>query len=81
MIWSLIIGLMVGIVAKFFMPGREPGGFILTILLGIGGAIFASWIGGQIGIYRQGEPVGFVAAVLGAMAILAIYNMLSGRKA
>ena len=82
MIWTLIIGLMVGIVAKFLMPGRDPGGFIITILLGIGGAMFASWAGGAMGVYGSGEPVGFIAAVLGAMALLFIYRLItSNRKA
>jgi uncharacterized membrane protein YeaQ/YmgE (transglycosylase-associated protein family) len=80
MLWILIIGFLVGLVAKFLMPGREPGGFILTILLGIGGAMLAEWAGGAFGVYTRGEPVGFLAAVLGAMAILFIYHLISGNK-
>jgi uncharacterized membrane protein YeaQ/YmgE (transglycosylase-associated protein family) len=80
MIWILIIGFMVGAVAKFLIPGREPGGIILTILLGIGGSMLASWAGGAIGIYRHGEAVSFVAAVVGAMAIIFLYNLRSNRK-
>jgi uncharacterized membrane protein YeaQ/YmgE (transglycosylase-associated protein family) len=80
MLWTLIIGLMVGLVAKFFMPGRGPGGFILTILLGIGGAMLATWVGTEFNIYTQSEPAGFIAAVLGSMAILAIYNVFPGNK-
>ena len=80
MLWVLIIGLLVGVVAKFIMPGKEPGGFIMTILLGIGGAMVANWAGGAFGAYGPGEPVGFVAAVLGAMAILFVYQILSNRK-
>lgn len=74
MLWVLIIGLVVGIVAKFLMPGNDPGGFVMTILLGIGGAMFANWAGGALGIYSQGQPVSFIAAVLGAMALLLLYR-------
>ena len=80
MLWVLIIGLMVGLVAKFLMPGKDPGGFIITILLGIGGAMLANWAGGAFGIYSEGEPAGFIAAVLGAMAILFIYRALSNKN-
>lgn len=80
MLWILIIGLMVGVVAKFFMPGKGPEGFILTILLGIGGAMLANWAGGAFGAYTQDEPAGFISAVLGAMAILFIYRLTSNNK-
>lgn len=80
MLYVLLIGLLIGIVAKFFMPGSAPGGFVMTILLGIGGAMFANWVGAAFGIYHQDEPVGFIAAVLGAMAILAIYQMFLRKK-
>jgi uncharacterized membrane protein YeaQ/YmgE (transglycosylase-associated protein family) len=80
MIWTLIIGLFVGVAAKFFMPGRDPGGIIMTILLGIGGAMFAGWTGTAFGFYNHGEPVGFIAAVLGAMALLFIYRSFTNKK-
>jgi uncharacterized membrane protein YeaQ/YmgE (transglycosylase-associated protein family) len=80
MIWVLFIGLLVGVVAKFLMPGKEPGGFVMTILLGIGGAMVANWAGGSFGAYGPGEPVGFVAAVLGAMAILFVYQLFLKRE-
>ncbi len=80
MLWTLLIGLLVGIVAKFFMPGREPSGFILTILLGIGGAIFANWVGAALGFYTQGQSVGFIASVLGAMGLLAIFQMFTSSR-
>jgi uncharacterized membrane protein YeaQ/YmgE (transglycosylase-associated protein family) len=80
MIWTLLIGLMVGAIAQFLMPGRGPGGIIMTILLGIGGAMLANWAGYSFGAYNHGEPVGFVAAVLGAMVILFLYNALSKRQ-
>ena len=81
MIWTLIIGLIVGAVAKLLMPGKDPGGFIITMILGVIGAALAGWIGGAIGFYRPGEPVGFIASVLGAMLILWIYRMAVVRKA
>lgn len=80
MIWTLFIGLIIGVVAKFLMPGRDPGGFIITILLGIGGSMLASWAGAAMGAYRQGEPASFIAAVLGAMAILFLYRWISTRR-
>ena len=80
MIWSFIIGLIVGIVAKFFMPGKDPGGIIITALLGIVGSIFAGWLGMHLGIYREGDSVGFFASVIGAMLILFIYRAVVGRK-
>ncbi len=80
MIWTLLIGLLIGIVAKFLMPGRDPGGFIITILLGIGGAMLSGWAGDAMGIYHTGEPAGFLAAVLGAMVILFIYRQLSSKN-
>ncbi len=76
MIWTIFIGLIIGVVAKFFMPGRDPGGFIITILLGIGGAMLASWAGSSMGAYENGQPAGFLAAVLGAMVILFFYRTL-----
>ena len=80
MIWTIIIGLMIGIVAKFLMPGRDPGGFILTTLLGIGGAMLASWAGASMGLYRPSEPASFMAAVIGSMVILFIYRSFSNTK-
>ena len=76
MIWTLFIGLIIGVVAKFLMPGRDPGGFIITILLGIGGAMLANWAGSSMGAYESGQPAGFLAAVLGAMVILFLYRAL-----
>ncbi|RYZ88794.1 MAG: GlsB/YeaQ/YmgE family stress response membrane protein, partial [Proteobacteria bacterium] len=64
MIWAVVIGLIVGIVAKFLMPGKDPGGFIITALLGIGGAAFATWLGQTMGMYREGEPAGFKQRLL-----------------
>lgn len=77
MLWMILIGLIVGVVAKLLMPGRDPGGTILTILLGIAGAIVAGFIGRSLGWYTEGEPAGFVASVLGAIILLALYRALS----
>ncbi len=80
MLWALLIGLFVGIVAKFLMPGNDPGGFIITALLGIAGAGVAHWIGSSMGMYKENEPVGFFAAVIGAMILLFIYRAVFVKK-
>jgi uncharacterized membrane protein YeaQ/YmgE (transglycosylase-associated protein family) len=78
---TIIIGLLVGIVAKFLMPGRDPGGFIITTLLGIGGAVVAGYLGRSLGWYELNEPAGFIGAVIGAIIILAIYRAVRGKNA
>jgi uncharacterized membrane protein YeaQ/YmgE (transglycosylase-associated protein family) len=75
---AFIIGLVVGVIAKFLMPGKDPGGFIITGLLGIGGSLLASWAGSQLGLYQQGQTAGFIASVVGAMVLLGIYRMVKG---
>jgi uncharacterized membrane protein YeaQ/YmgE (transglycosylase-associated protein family) len=79
-IGTLIIGLLAGIVAKLLMPGRDPGGFIITIVLGIIGAFVATYLGQAVGWYRPGEAAGFIGAVVGALIILALYRMFIGRR-
>jgi uncharacterized membrane protein YeaQ/YmgE (transglycosylase-associated protein family) len=79
-IWAIIIGFIVGLVAKLLMPGRDPGGFIVTALLGIIGAVVASFIGQAMGIYAAGQSAGFIGAVIGAIIVLAIYHMVRGRR-
>jgi uncharacterized membrane protein YeaQ/YmgE (transglycosylase-associated protein family) len=81
LLWTFIIGLIVGIIAKFLMPGRDPGGFIITAILGIAGAYIAYFIGRAVGWYAEGEPAGFIASVIGAIILLAIYRMVVGRPA
>lgn len=76
-IWAIIIGAIVGVIAKFLMPGRDPGGFIITILLGIAGSVVATWLGRAIGWYRYGESAGFIASIVGAIIILFIYRMIA----
>jgi len=80
-IWAIVIGFIVGIVAKFLMPGRDPGGFIVTALLGIVGAIVATFIGQAMGIYASGQAAGFIGAVVGAIIVLFIYNLARGKRA
>jgi uncharacterized membrane protein YeaQ/YmgE (transglycosylase-associated protein family) len=76
----IIFGLIVGIVGKFLMPGRDPGGFIVTILLGIAGAVLGGFVGRALGFYQEGEPAGFIMAVIGAIILLAIYRAVIGRR-
>jgi uncharacterized membrane protein YeaQ/YmgE (transglycosylase-associated protein family) len=80
-IWTIIIGLLAGIVAKFLMPGRDPGGFIITILLGIAGAFVATYLGQAVGWYQAGEGAGFIGAVIGAIILLIVYRLIKGRSA
>lgn len=76
----ILIGLVVGIIAKFLMPGDDPGGIIVTILLGIAGAWLAGYAGRAMGWYGEGEPVGFLASVGGAIILLLLYRVLFGRR-
>ena len=76
----IIFGLIVGIIGKFLMPGRDPGGIVVTILLGIGGALLGGWVGQALGFYREGEPAGFVMAVLGSILLLFLYRLFAGRR-
>ena len=79
-IWAIIIGLIVGIVAKFLMPGRDGGGFIVTALLGIVGAVVATFIGRAVGLYGANESAGFIASVIGAIIVLFVYHLIAGRR-
>jgi uncharacterized membrane protein YeaQ/YmgE (transglycosylase-associated protein family) len=73
---TIIIGFFAGLIAKLLMPGRDPGGFFITIALGIGGAFCATWIGQTLGWYAPGQTAGFLGAVVGAILILVIYRLL-----
>jgi uncharacterized membrane protein YeaQ/YmgE (transglycosylase-associated protein family) len=75
LLWTIIIGGIIGAVAKLLMPGKDPGGFIITILLGIAGSFVASYLGQAIGWYQEGQPAGFIASVIGAILLLAIYRV------
>jgi uncharacterized membrane protein YeaQ/YmgE (transglycosylase-associated protein family) len=80
-IWTIIIGFLAGIVAKFIMPGRnEPSGFILTTILGIVGAVVATYLGQVVGWYQAGEGAGFIGAVVGAIILLAIWGAISRQR-
>jgi uncharacterized membrane protein YeaQ/YmgE (transglycosylase-associated protein family) len=76
----IFIGALAGGIARLIMPGRSPSGCIVTILLGIAGALVAGWLGHQLGWYRNGEGAGFLAAIVGAVIILAIYGLIAGRR-
>jgi uncharacterized membrane protein YeaQ/YmgE (transglycosylase-associated protein family) len=80
-LWTLVIGLLAGIVAKFLMPGKDPGGFIITMLLGVAGAFVATYLGQWIGWYHAGEGAGFIGAVVGAIILLVIYRLVRRRSA
>jgi uncharacterized membrane protein YeaQ/YmgE (transglycosylase-associated protein family) len=79
-LWTLIIGLVVGALAKLIMPGRDPGGMIITMLLGVAGALLAGLLGRAAGWYGANESAGFIAAILGAVALLAIYRFATNRR-
>ena len=79
MIWTFLLGLVIGVIAKFLMPGRDPAGFIITMLIGVAGSVLAHFIGAQAGWYREGEPAGFAASVFGAVILLAIYRAFAKR--
>ena len=76
----IFFGLVVGVVGKLLMPGRDPGGFILTILLGIAGALLGGFMGRSLGLYSEGEPAGFLMAVVGSVILLVIYRLIVGRR-
>ena len=78
-IWMIFIGLIVGALAKLIMPGRDPGGIIVTMLLGIAGALVAGVIGRAVGLYAPGQGAGFIMSTLGAILLLAIYRMATHR--
>jgi uncharacterized membrane protein YeaQ/YmgE (transglycosylase-associated protein family) len=81
-IWTIIIGFLAGVVAKFLMPGpNEPSGFVLTTILGIVGAFVASYLGQALGFYGPGEGAGFIGAVIGAVIVLALWAMVARNRA
>jgi uncharacterized membrane protein YeaQ/YmgE (transglycosylase-associated protein family) len=80
LLWVIIIGLIVGALAKLIMPGKDPGGIIVTILLGIAGALLGGWIGRVVGLYQEGQGAGFIMSLIGAIILLAIYRLIIGRR-
>lgn len=79
-IWMLIIGLIAGALAKLIMPGKDPGGVIVTMLIGVAGAVVAGFLGRSLGWYESGENVGILASVIGAIILLVIYRLVTGRR-
>ena len=79
-LWFVIVGLVVGALAKLIMPGRDGGNILTTILLGIGGAVLAGFLGRSMGMYREGEGVGIIASLIGAILLLAVYRMVRRRN-
>jgi uncharacterized membrane protein YeaQ/YmgE (transglycosylase-associated protein family) len=80
LIWALFIGLIVGVIAKFIMPGKENMGWIPTILLGVGGSVVMTFLGRMVGWYQEGEGAGFIASVVGALLLLWLYGLISKKK-
>ena len=80
-LWVALIGLVIGAIAKLIMPGKDPGGFIITGLLGIAGSLVATWIGRAVGLYAEGQSAGFIMSVLGAIVLLAIYHVARRKPA
>lgn len=76
----ILFGLVVGAIAKLLMPGRDPGGIFVTIILGIVGSVLGGFLGRALGLYHEGEPAGFIGALIGAIAVLAIYRLTIGRR-
>ena len=76
LIWIIIIGAIVGALAKLLMPGRDPGGFFVTAIIGIAGAVIATLLGRMLGLYGDGEAAGFIASIIGAIILLFAYNRL-----
>jgi uncharacterized membrane protein YeaQ/YmgE (transglycosylase-associated protein family) len=79
-LYMLLVGLVVGVLAKLLMPGRDPGGFVITILLGVAGSMLAGFLGRELGWYRHSEGAGWIASIVGAMVILAIYHGVRRRR-
>jgi len=81
LIWALIVGLVVGAIAKLLMPGRDPGGIFITMLIGVAGSFVAGFLGRALGLYRAGDVgPGLIASIIGAMLLLAGYRAIAGRR-
>ena len=81
LLWTLLIGLVIGAVAKLLMPGKDPGGFIVTMLIGIAGSFVATYIGQALGWYHEGQSAGFLMSVLGVVLLLGIYHVIRRKTA
>lgn len=80
MLWMIVVGLVVGALAKLVMPGPDPGGVVITILIGIAGSVIAGFLGRSIGWYSAGEPAGIFASIVGAIVLLFAYRALTSGK-
>ncbi|HVP54723.1 MAG TPA: GlsB/YeaQ/YmgE family stress response membrane protein [Candidatus Eisenbacteria bacterium] len=80
-LWVAVIGLVVGALAKLIMPGKDPGGIIVTMLLGIAGSFVGTWCGQMLGWYKEGQSAGFIMSVIGALILLAIYHFIRRKTA
>ncbi|HWU87546.1 MAG TPA: GlsB/YeaQ/YmgE family stress response membrane protein [Kofleriaceae bacterium] len=80
LVCMLVIGLIVGALAKLVMPGHEPGGVIITMLLGIAGSMIAGLLGRSLGWYGEGESAGFITSIIGALILLAVYRLIAGQR-
>jgi uncharacterized membrane protein YeaQ/YmgE (transglycosylase-associated protein family) len=80
-LWMIIIGFIAGVIAKWVLPGKNPGGIITTTLLGIAGAVVMTFLGRFVGWYQEGETGGFIAAIIGAILVLAVYHYYQKKKA
>jgi len=80
LLWTLFIGLIVGAIAKLLMPGKDPGGWIITMLLGVAGSFVAGYLGRMLGWYQEGQSAGFIMSILGAVLLLFLYRLLTGKK-
>ena len=81
LLWMAIIGLIVGALAKLLMPGKDPGGIFVTMLIGIAGALLAGWLGRAVGWYQEGQSAGFIMSVIGAIILLVIYRLFKRSSA
>ncbi|MGH9502077.1 MAG: GlsB/YeaQ/YmgE family stress response membrane protein [Terriglobales bacterium] len=81
LIWTLLIGLVVGAVAKLIMPGKDPGGIIVTMLIGIAGSLVATYLGRALGWYQEGQAAGFIMSVIGAIILLGLYHLIKPKTA
>jgi uncharacterized membrane protein YeaQ/YmgE (transglycosylase-associated protein family) len=79
-VMMLLVGLVIGVIAKLLMPGRDPGGLLVTVALGVGGAVAAGLVGRELGWYANGESAGIIASVVGAVVLLALYRAFLGRR-
>lgn len=80
-IWTILIGFIVGLIAKMLMPGKDPTGFIITVAIGVGGSLVATFLGRALGWYEPGQPAGFIGALVGAILLLVIYRMIARKTA